>query len=97
MPSTELSSANPQGRHVITLKYVEGAILIFLDEKKVDESILNESLDSFATVEKGEWVTLNADETVPHGQVQHIATLAIEKGFRVNVATQKKSPLVPAP
>jgi biopolymer transport protein ExbD len=97
LPSSELASANPQGRHVITLKFVEGTLLIFLDEKKVDEGTLTQNLNAFSASENGEWLTLNADDAVPHGQVQHLATLAIEKGFRVNVATQRASPLPAGP
>ncbi len=72
--------------------------MIFFDEKNVDEAGLGTSLKEASKKSSGEWITLNADDTVSHGQVQRTAAMAMEQGFRVSIATQRTmSEVIPTP
>lgn len=89
LPTTSLNIVSPQGRHVITLKATKDQPMIFFDEKSVDEAGLRNNLREVGRKSSGEWITLNADETVSHGNVQRTASMAMEQGFRVSIATQR--------
>lgn len=92
LPSSNYQSASQQGRHVITLKsFNRNEVLIFFDEKSVDLTGLKQHLNLASQEGKGAWMTLNADESVPHGSVQQVIGQMMEKGFNVNIATQRSS------
>jgi len=92
LPSTGFSQGSPQGRHVITLKnHSKDNVMIFFDERVVSERELGICLSGASDQNSGEWITLNADESISHGRVQEVASLAMEKGFRVTIATQRPS------
>jgi len=93
LPSTSFSSASPQGRHVITLKSTAKETQMFFDEERVHENGLRTSLKMASGGKPtGDWITLNVDESVSHGEVQRVAAFAIENGFFVTIATQHIPP-----
>ncbi len=92
LPVTSFPVASNQGRHVITLKTSgKDDVMLFFDEKSVDETQLKTALDTVAEKFFGDWITLNADESVPQGRLQQVAALAMSRGFHVTVATQSLS------
>jgi biopolymer transport protein ExbD len=93
LPVTSFPTTSPQGRHVVSLKAAGGEqVLMFFDEMSVDEDALKAKLAAAADERFADWITLNADESVPQGRVQQVAALAMQKGFRVTVATQRPAP-----
>ncbi len=97
LPVTSFPVASNQGRHVITLKtFGKDDVMLFFDEKSVDETQLKTALDAVAEKFFGDWITLNADESVPQGRLQQVAALAMSRGFHVTVATQSL-PTAPQP
>lgn len=97
LPSTGITTVSPQGRHVITLKS-RGAALrdevdYYFDTQNVDEGGLESCLKREASATSpGEWITLNADQSVGHGHVVRVASLAMKHGFHVTLATQQTVP-----
>jgi len=89
LPTTSLQAATPHGRHVITLRPGPQEPLIFFDERQVDRQGLQQELATAARKSWGAWITLNADESVSHGEVQGIAESALKRGFRVSLAKQE--------
>lgn len=91
LPSASFSSANHQGRHVVTLKASDKEALLFFDEKSVDAVTLKTYLQEVANNPQthGDWITINADESVTHGQVQQVAADVMNLGFHVTIATQQ--------
>lgn len=96
-PTVSTSLTTPQGRHVVTLKGSAREILIFFDEKNVDEKALKQELVIASKKNEGEWVTVNADDSVSHGRVQEVAAMVMESGFRVTLATQRNAISSPLP
>lgn len=96
LPFSSYQSASQQGRHVITLKsFNREEVLIFFDEKSVDLNGLKQHLTIAAQEGRGSWLTLNADESVPHGTVQQVIGQMMEMGFNVNIATQRSANSTP--
>ncbi|MCC7518510.1 MAG: biopolymer transporter ExbD [Verrucomicrobiae bacterium] len=93
LPVTSFPTTSRQGHYVISLKAAGGGeTLMFFDEMAMDEAGLKAKLAEVAEQHFAEWITLNADESVPQGRVQQVAALAMQKGFRVTVATQRPTP-----
>lgn len=93
LPVTSFPGTSQQGRYVISLKAGGGEEpLIFFDEMAVDEEALKAKLAAAAEEHFADWITLNADESVPQGRVQQVVALAMQKGFRVTIATQRPAP-----
>jgi biopolymer transport protein ExbD len=93
LPSSPVPSATQQGRHVITLKASDqNDVLMFFDEKHVNEEGLRAALKTAAEKNPGDWITLNADEKVPSGRVTQAQMLIIQSGFRVTQAIQWTTP-----
>lgn len=92
LPSTNFPTTSQQGSHVITLKTTttttQSEPLIFFDESNVDETELRVCLKIAARKSFGDWITLNADDSISHGYVQKVASMAMEHGFHVTIATQ---------
>jgi biopolymer transport protein ExbD len=88
LPLTSYSSANQQGRHVVTLKSSDKDVLLFFDEKSVEPQVLDSLLQDAAKKNHGDWITINADDSVSHGRVQQIAAQIMALGFHVTIATQ---------
>lgn len=98
LPVTSFSTTSQQGRHVISLKAAGGdQVLMFFDEMAVNEEALKAKLAAAAEKNFADWITLNADESVAQGRVQQVAALAMQKGFRVTLATQRPAPPADAP
>ena len=95
-PSVDFPAATPQGRHVVTLKANGADPLIFLDEKSMDWLALQVQLKILSQKSPGEWITINADDSVSHGHVQRVASWLFEYGFKATTATQRTVP-GPAP
>jgi biopolymer transport protein ExbD len=90
LPSTNFLSASQQGRFTVTLKSTSKEdSLIFFDEKNVSIEEFPALVKQAAEKSRGDWITLNADESVPHGQVQRVVSLLMESGFHVTIATQR--------
>lgn len=93
LPSTTFQSTSQQGRHIITLKTSSSAgqdeVLLFFDENGVSEAELDEYLKLAAEKTAGDWITVNADDSISHGRVQKIISMAMEHGFHVTIATQQ--------
>ncbi len=91
LPTTNLSTTYPQSRHMITLKKsVAGKeeILLYFDENSVDRETLVADLKTASQKNPGEWITLNADETISYSQVYHVAELVIQFGLRPALGNQ---------
>lgn len=98
LPVTSFPTTSQQGRHVISLKATGGGeALMFFDEMGVDEEALKAKLAVASEKHFADWITLNADESVPQGRVQQVAALAMQKGFRVTIATQRPAPPAEGP
>lgn len=98
LPVTSFPTMSQQGRHVISLKAAGGdEVLMFFDEMAVNEEELKARLAAAAEKHFADWITLNADESVAQGRVQQVASLAMQKGFRVTLATQRPPPRADAP
>ena len=90
LPATSFFQGSPQGRHIVTLKNsAKNNVMTFFDEKVVSDHELRACL---AGVSSDDWITLNADESIPHGRVQQVVSLVMEKGFHVTIATQRSLP-----
>ncbi|MBI4023959.1 MAG: biopolymer transporter ExbD [Verrucomicrobia bacterium] len=90
LPVTSYPSTSQQGRHIITLKSsTKDDVLMFFDEKSVDRDGLRASIRTASERHFGDWITLNADDSISHGKVQEVAAVAMERGFRVTIATQR--------
>jgi biopolymer transport protein ExbD len=90
LPNPGFSGMSQQGCHVITLKNnPQGELLIFFDEKVVTPAELRAALIQASKKNYADWITLNADESVSHGNVQQVVGWAMEQGFKVTIATQR--------
>lgn len=95
LPATNFRTASQQGRHIITLKLgSKDALIMFFDEKSVESDGLRERLKTASEKSHGDWITINADDSVSHGDVQQVAAMAMEYGFHVTIATQRAVPAV---
>ena len=93
LPVTTFPSTGQQGRHVITLKFVsQDHDLMLFDEQSVDMEGLSSRLKEVAGKTPGDWLTLNAEDSISHGHVQRVVAMAMQFGFRVTIATQRASP-----
>jgi biopolymer transport protein ExbD len=98
LPLSQIPTTTQQARHVVTIKPIsKDDVLIFFDEKSVSVDELREFLRDSSEKVHGDWITVNADEAVPHGRVQQVASLAIGFGFHVTIATQRASNLSTPP
>ena len=95
LPETRFRTASQQGRHMITLKLgAKDALILFFDEKSVDLDGLRKRLEVASEKSHGDWITINADHSVSHGDVQQVADMAMQQGFHVTIATQRAVPAV---
>jgi len=93
LPTTSLPLTTQQGRHVVTLKPVsKDEVLIFFDDDSLDIEHLRVRLKHAAEDSPGEWITINADDSVAHGRVQQVASMAMEQGLHVTLAMQRNVP-----
>ncbi len=89
LPILGLPVATPQGQHIITLKSSsKNDFIMFFDEKTVDTEGLKLQLRLASEKNFGEWMTLNAEDSIPHGRVQEVVSFMIDRGFRVTLAVQ---------
>ncbi len=94
LPVTNFPSTGPQGRHVITLKYVsQDRVLMLFDEQSVDMDGLRARLMGASDKTHDDWITLNAEDSISHGHVQEVVALALECKFKVTIATQRAAPV----
>lgn len=87
----------PGAAHADALKmesftlYVDKDGTLFLNEQRLNETELEEALKKALPSMKDEALSLNADESVNHGQVVRLMDLAKKSGIRkLIIGTQKK-------